>query len=103
MNHDQTLIGTWRTDPTDAWSLRHYGEVTLRFDAQGGLVYTVHQPGKDQIILLTYRVEGDCLVTDQPSSPAEERTPFFFTPDGRLALSNPPPSPPTFYVRGQKR
>jgi hypothetical protein len=36
--------------------------------------------------VLTYRVEDDLLITDQPSSPREERTRFWFSPDGRLVL-----------------
>jgi hypothetical protein len=93
------LSGCWRTDPNDGWSLREYGDVSLRFDKEGKLEYTIHLPDEDQIMLLTYRLDGECLVTDQPSSPREERTEFFFTPDGRLAVKNPTPAPPSFYVR----
>jgi hypothetical protein len=32
-------------------------------------------------ILLTYRVEGDVIITDQPSHPGEQRTRFSFAPD----------------------
>jgi hypothetical protein len=93
------LLGTWRTDPNDGWSLREYGEVSLRFEKDGTLVYTVHLPSKEQIMRLKYRVDGNVLVTDQPSSPREERTEFFFAPDDRLAVKNAAPAPPTFYVR----
>jgi hypothetical protein len=48
---------------------------------------------------LTYRVDGSSLVTNQPSSPREERTEFYFMPDGRLAVTNAAPAPPSFYVR----
>lgn len=48
---------------------------------------------------LTYRVEGNMLITDQSSSPCEERTEFSLTSDGRLAVKNAAPSPPTYYVR----
>ena len=94
-----SLLGTWRTDPNDRWSLREYGDVSLRFEKAGTLVYTVHLPNKEQVIRLAYRVSGNTLVTDQPSSPREERTEFFFTPDGRFAVKNAAPAPPTFYVR----
>jgi len=93
------LSGCWRTDPNDRWSLQEFGGVSLRFGEEGKLEYTIHLPDERQIMLLTYRLDGTCLVTDQPSSPREERTEFFFTPDGRLALKNPAPAPPSFYVR----
>ena len=98
-NEGTPLLGTWRTDPNDRSSPREYGEVSLRFEKDGILVYTVHLPNKEQIMRLTYRVDGNTLVTDQPSSPREERTEFFFTPDGRLAVKNAGSETPTFYVR----
>src|SRR6187399_1805543 len=96
---DTKLVGLWRTDQDDLWSLREYGDVSLRFEASGTLEYTVHLSSKNQIMRLTYRLEGSWLVTDQPSSPHEERTEVFFTPDGRLAVKNASPAPPTFYRR----
>jgi len=93
------LLGAWRTDPNDQWSLAEYGDVTLRFEENGTLVYTVHLPDKVQIIRLSYHVEGNCLVTNQPSSPRAERTEFSFVGDGRLAVMNPPPQPHSLYVR----
>ena len=93
------LVGSWRTDPGDRRSLEEYSDVSLRFERDGMLIYTVHLKGKDQIIHLTYRVEGSCLVTDQPSFPREERGEFSIASDGRLVLKSPPPAKPTFYVR----
>lgn len=48
-------------------------------------------------MLLTYRVEGDVLVTDQPSDPREERTKFKFTASGNLVLLRE--QRPATYVR----
>lgn len=93
------LFGLWRTDPNDQWSLREYGDVSLSFSEDGKLVYTIHLPGKEQIMNLTYHTDGTSLVTNQLSAPREERTEFFFTSDGRLAVKNASPGPPTFYVR----
>jgi hypothetical protein len=87
-------------DPNDRWSLREYGDVSLHFENGGRLVYVIHLANKKQIMHLTCRVEGTWLVTNQPSSPREERAEFYFTPDGRLAVKNAAPLPPTFYVRG---
>ena len=80
------LIGVWHTDPEDFHALEIYGRVTLSFTKDRHLVYTIHADGKDEIILLTYRVEGHFLVTDQPSQLNEERTRFSITPDGNLIL-----------------
>jgi hypothetical protein len=93
------LIGRWRTDPNDQTSLRDYGDVSLRFEKNGTLVYIVHLKNKEQIIRLTYRVVGSTLITDQPSSPREEHADFSFTSDGRLAVRTASSAPPTYYVR----
>jgi hypothetical protein len=93
------LLGEWRTDPADVQSLREYGDVSLLFEPGGMLRYTIHSAHKEQVILLLFRVEGTSLVTNQRSSPREERTIFFFENDGRLVLKNAPPSPPGHYVR----
>ena len=60
---------------------------------------TSHLPNKEQIMHLTYRVEGAWLVTDQPSSPQEQRSEFFFTREGQLAVKNESTDPPTLYAR----
>jgi len=97
-----TLIGSWRTDRNDQWSMREYGDVSLRFDGKGNLTYIVHLPGKKQVLRLMYSVEGTWLLTDQPSSPRVERAEFFFTEDGRLAIQNVSSASPTFYIREGK-
>jgi hypothetical protein len=85
-DENRLLLGKWRTDPDDQETIAEYGDVSLDFLLNGGLIYTVHTEGKRQIMLLNFRVEGDVLVTDQPSDPHEERTKFELTPDGKLVL-----------------
>jgi len=80
------LLGTWTSDPEDIEGTREFGRATLDFEGDGQLTYTVHAEGKDQMMFLTFRVEGGTLVTDQPSSPREERTPFSIDPNGKLTL-----------------
>lgn len=80
------LIGTWVSDPEDVDAIREFGPVTLEFEEDGHLTYTVHTRAKDQKIFLTFRVEGGTLVTDQPSSPRQERTAYSIGPDGKLTL-----------------
>ena len=58
---------------------RWYGKLNgdsmaLDFASDGQLACVILQGGKRQTIMLTYRVEGDSLVTDQPSQPREETT-----------------------------
>jgi hypothetical protein len=56
------------------------------FRADGRLHYSVLSGNRWQIMKLVYRVEGNVIVTDQPSSPGEERTRFELQPDGTLIL-----------------
>lgn len=77
------LVGCWRLvesadgqcEPTE-----------VDFRADGRLQYSVLSSDRWQIIKLVYRVEGNVIVTDQPSSPSEERTGFTFQADGSLVL-----------------
>lgn len=83
---DNRLTGIWKIDPAD-----NVGEslesTTLEFTNDGMLLYTVHEKNRDQIIRLTFRIEQPgIIVTDQPSSPREERTGFEFTSDDTLVL-----------------
>lgn len=82
----QALEGGWRSDPTDDRGLRAFGQVEMWFRTDGTLTYTVHKTEKDEVSRLIYRVEGDVLVTDQPSAPREERTRFRIGEDGKLRL-----------------
>ena|ERR1044072_5733060 len=80
------LVGRWETDPTDANAINEYGRTTLVFGGDGSLTYIIHVEGKDQVMVMTYRIEDSILITDQPSHPAEERTSFTITPEGDLVL-----------------
>jgi len=47
----------------------------MEFRDDGRLAYVVPTPeGGTQIMKLVYRIEGDTLITDQPSQPREERS-----------------------------
>jgi hypothetical protein len=39
------------------------------------------------VMLLTWRIEGETLVTNQPSAPREERTAYILPDDRTLILS----------------
>ena len=46
-----------------------YGDVSLRFDARGMRQYAGHSAAKEQVMFLTYRVDGEWLVTDSRRRP----------------------------------
>jgi hypothetical protein len=48
------------------------------------MAYAVVAGDKTQSMRMTYRVDGAVLVTDQPSSPKEERTGFRFDGDALI-------------------
>jgi hypothetical protein len=56
------------------------------FRDDGRLRYSILSGETWQIMRLAYRIEGDVLVTDQPSEPREERTRFSIEGDGSLIL-----------------
>jgi hypothetical protein len=66
---DSRLIGRW---------LGQVGgePVEMAFEPDGRLLYVIHSAGKQQVMLLTWTVDGHALVTDQPSDPRPERTAF---------------------------
>ena len=80
------LVGKWVSDPRDIESIQNYGLASLDFSEKGILVYTIFADGKRESIFLTYSIEGDVLVTDQPSAPKQERTKFSVDPGGKLRL-----------------
>ena len=79
--------GRWVTDPSDAEGIRRYGKVVLVFRPDGTVTYSILESRRERVILMTYRVEGSEILTNQPSSPREERTPYILTSDGKLVLS----------------
>lgn len=82
-----TLIGTWVVDESDRHALAELGDVLLDFNENGALTYVIRADGKQQIILMQYEVDGDAIVTDQPSAPRVERTSFSLSDDGKLVLA----------------
>lgn len=81
------LLGRWIVDPSDEAGVKRFGNVTLEFKEGGKLIYTIRESGKDRIILLTYTAQEGLLITNQPSHPREEHTPFEIDDSGRLRLT----------------
>lgn len=81
-----SVVGSWRVDPSHGATIDRFGDARLNFREDGSLDYVVIGSERDQVIQLRYRIDGSELVTDQPSSPSEERTRLRFTEEGKLAL-----------------
>jgi hypothetical protein len=77
---EKLLLGNWESADSDGQ------KTTIVFTPDGRLEFTFHGETSDQKMLLTYTVQGNVLVTNQPSKPREERTQFDFTEKGELVL-----------------
>ncbi len=65
---DHWLLGTWRLLRADA-ALDFAPGVRMEFRDQGQLHYHIDVGGKDQVVQLRYRLDGDVLSTDNPAAP----------------------------------
>ena len=77
------LVGCWHLLRTDA---HPYEPAEADFRDDGRLYYSVLSGDRWQIMKLRYRIEGDTLVTDQPSAPREQRNRFALASDGTLTI-----------------
>jgi hypothetical protein len=69
------------------WHGESFGETAeADFRADGRLFYSVLSDQRWQIMKLIYKVDGDMLITDQPSSPRKETTRFTIESNGDLVL-----------------
>lgn len=80
------LLGRWRLAPDDLAARRRYGEHALELTPHGDLVQSTVTPGGLTRVLMTWRLEGDVLFTDQPSAPKPERVQVSLLPGGELML-----------------
>ena len=79
------IIGSWELVEADP-SLDLGDNDEMEFTEGGDLFYGIDAGSKWQIMQLTYKVENGSLITDQPSSPNEERTKYNFDEDGLLII-----------------
>jgi hypothetical protein len=82
----EMLIGRWDIDPSDAIGLQAYGNSTMDFIDSHVLWYIRKSNDEQQLIQLTYRIEENCIVTNQPSQPREDRVQFEIDGNGNLIL-----------------
>lgn len=72
-NTQEQILGEWKIAPE---GVVEFGDTSMIFKENGILDYIIHLEGKDQIMLLTFRIEGEFIISDQPSAPSKEKTPF---------------------------
>lgn len=70
MLNKEELIGKWKIISVGSET----EDITLEFYDDGNLRYTIYAEGKRNVILLTYYIQDDFIVTDQPTSPRIEKT-----------------------------
>jgi hypothetical protein len=71
---DDRLLGRWSIDQTDTAAVDALGDAVMEFDDRGNLIYIVKTDDTDQVMLMTYRVSGDEIITDQPSAPNPQKS-----------------------------
>jgi len=79
------LLGCWHLRSADP-QLGLDKVVEMDFQPSGDLLYCIEAGPKWQVLRLKFRIEGDAIVTDQPSRPGEERTGFESDTAGSLVL-----------------
>ena len=79
------LIGVWELERADP-ALDLDAGALMMFLPAGELRYGVPSGENLQVMLLSYRVEGEFIVTNQPSAPREERTRFCLHDENQLEL-----------------
>src|SRR5262245_59849535 len=84
---ENKLLGMWASDPAHHPTLESFDRTTMEFLPDQRLVYTLHVGPNIQGIFMTFRLDGNVIVSDQPSAPGERRTEFVIADDNRLGLS----------------
>lgn len=83
MSDADRILGLWLCTTDDVDELE---STSIEFRRDATLIYTSRDEKKEQKIFLTYSIAGTEIITNQPSSPREERTRFRLTNDGMLEL-----------------
>jgi hypothetical protein len=90
------ILGVWyQIQDRDSESL-----IEIEFREDGKMYYSTLEGDKWQIIVLTYYIDGDSIVSNQPSDPREEQTLFSINKEQVLTLTYDKKS--TRYRRGKK-
>ena len=83
---DSSLTGSWNSDETDEATRKALGKVTMIFTEDGELIYNIFEGGKEQRMNMVYKVQGDTIISNQPSHPQEQRTRYKIENGDKLIL-----------------
>ena len=87
MNYSKEgFVGVWKTDQRPVTAEPQDGDVVIDFDPGGTAKYSIYYPNQKQTIVLTYRIDSDHIITEQPPKGSPLRTKFASNPDGSLLL-----------------
>jgi hypothetical protein len=78
------LVGRWRSDPAHYDTQINFGDTTMDFRENGELIYIIKTAEREQTVNLLYSIQGDQLITDQPSHPDRQSTLFNIEEDTLL-------------------
>lgn len=81
------LVGTWKSDENDQATQKALGKATMTFTKDGKLIYDIFEGGKQLRIDMVYRVQGDTIISDQPSHPGEEKTAYKIENGNKLVMT----------------
>ena len=81
MTTPDALLGCWQlagsADGIDSGERKE-----MQLESSGQMIYGILADGRWQIMLLSFQVEGDVIVSNQDSAHSEERTRYsFLAPD----------------------
>jgi hypothetical protein len=83
---DKNLLGTWNSDENDETTQKTLGKVIMTFTKDGKLVYDIVEGVKQQRMNMVYKVQGDTIISDQPSHPQEQKTKYKIESGDKLIL-----------------
>lgn len=80
------IFGCWEIDSDDVRSLDMYGNISMEFKKTSELIYTVYSDNKTEIILMTFQIKDNLLITDQLSVLNRQETEFRLVSNELLEL-----------------
>jgi hypothetical protein len=83
---NSNLIGSWNSDESDEATQKALGKVTMTFTKDSKLIYDIFEGGKQLRMNMVYKVQGDTIISDQPSHPQEQRTRYKIENGDKLIL-----------------